>query len=187
MATKFGLGYILEDMSGQLTGSDFIEIYGRMKFRVRCTIREPKRTVYMILNASDDGRSPYRGGGTSALALLEFGESNALGTVSYLSNPCVPMKKYLVKTSKGSSKQRKFLASDGQEYCWCWRAQDDHEWTCYSQSGALIAHYALKPEGEPPYASSSGNALMVEEAYPHLAPEILASLLIMRHIAKYNL
>ncbi|KAL0957085.1 hypothetical protein HGRIS_003181 [Hohenbuehelia grisea] len=183
--------FILEDITGELTGSEFIELDERMKYRVRCTIKEPKRTVYTIYNALDEARTPGRtAAGMSAISLLEYGEKNSLGLVSYPATPCIPMKNYLVKTNnKGSSKlkQRKFRASDGQEYCWCWRAYADHEWTCYSSTGKQIAHYAMKPECEPPYVGSSGSALVVEEAYPHLADEILTSLLIMRHIQKYNL
>lgn len=62
----------------------------------------------------------------------------------------------------------------------------------------------LKVPGEPEYPHSSGCVLTVEEAYPHLAAgmsifqlygvtmltgttEMLASLIIMRHIVAHNL
>ena len=36
-------------------------------------------------------------------------------------------------------------------------------------SGAIIAHYNLKPPGEPPYYGSSGCMLTVEQEFGHLA------------------
>ena len=77
---------------------------------------------------------------------------------------------------------------------------------CTNASHYLVAYYSLKLPGEPEYTQSSGCMLTVDEAYPHLIvgellirgvtndientdrmQELLASLMIMRHIAAYNL
>ena len=75
-----------------------------------------------------------------------------------------------------------------------------------ARNGYHVATYSMKPAGEPHYARSSGCMLTVEESYPNLiggtfhnaSPpfhllikyrfiELLASLIIMRHILQHNL
>ena len=77
---------------------------------------------------------------------------------------------------------------------------------CTNASGYHVASYCLKSPDEPKYAGSSGCVLTVEESYSNIvggtrrfpplillgaetlpSVELLASLIIMRHIAKYNL
>ena len=88
-----------------------------------------------------------------------------------------------------------FVADESDE-CQCTNARN----------GYHVATYNMKPDGEPQYSRSSGCMLTVEEAYPHLiggafhlvslpfhtlikcrVAELLASLIIMRHIVQYNL
>ncbi|KDQ23090.1 hypothetical protein PLEOSDRAFT_1049836 [Pleurotus ostreatus PC15] len=183
---SYGLSYFLEDMTGKLTGSEFVDIYGRMRLTLRRTTFDTTRAAYMIFNTtSSAGYSPHST--TQPLVALDFGPKNALGTISFPPNVCLPMQKYLIQTSSGSSKSRRFRASDGQDYCWAYRGQIDQEWACTNANGYVVAYYSLKPHGEPEYAGSSGCSLTIEEPYPHIAPELLASLLIMRHIAAHNL
>ncbi|KAF4575490.1 hypothetical protein EYR36_006850 [Pleurotus pulmonarius] len=184
---SYGLSYFLEDMTGKLTGSEFVDIYGRMRLTFRRTTFDTTRAAYMIFNTTSSPSYSSPHATTKPLAALDFGPNNTLGTINFPPNVCIPMQKYLTKTSSGSSKSRRFRASDGQEYCWTYRGQMDQEWACTNSSGHVVAYYSLKPHGEPEYAGSSGCSLTVEEAYPHLAPEFLASLLIMRHIAAHNL
>ncbi|GBE80294.1 hypothetical protein SCP_0300090 [Sparassis crispa] len=186
MATVYGVPYFLEDQSGDLAGSEFVDLYKRISLTVRCTLRSDTHTAYMVYDMTSRGVN--RGGLLVPLACLDFGAGHALGTIKVGEKEAVNMSDYLTKLSPlGSSKQRKFVASDGQEYRWKWRSDADDEWTCVNSSGYHVASYSLKPAGEPQYQSSSGCVLTVEESYPHLIGELLASLTIMRHIAKYNL
>ncbi|KAJ7071889.1 hypothetical protein B0H15DRAFT_965756 [Mycena belliarum] len=159
--TSYGLPLILDDKTGQLEdGSEFLDVHDRL----RLTPIIPR-----------------------ALAALDFGRNKALGTISF-SGVAVPMSQYLARTSPlGSSSVRRFGASDGQTYQWARRTQKNQEWTCTNVNGYVIASYSLKPAGEPEYSESSGCVLEIAEQFGNLAPEILASLWIMRHIAQYNL
>ncbi|KAK7013969.1 hypothetical protein R3P38DRAFT_3004348 [Favolaschia claudopus] len=112
---------------------------------------------------------------------LDFGPNNGLGTVSVASVP-MPMRKYLYKNPMGSSKVRRFVASDGQTYQWSRRTQPNQEWTCTNANNYVIASYSLKAPGEPEYSNSSGCILEIAEQF-----EMIASLWIMRHIQAYDL
>lgn len=92
----YGIPYILEDKTGQLTGSDFIDTEGRMHLVYRCTVRDSMHTVYGIYDAS-----PYASYVSSmrALVLLDFGPNNKLGTVGFGPTRIIPMQEYLVKAS----------------------------------------------------------------------------------------
>ncbi|KAJ3725614.1 hypothetical protein DFJ43DRAFT_1002427 [Lentinula guzmanii] len=186
--TTYGLPYFLEDKTGRLSGSEFVDIHDRLRLTYRLsTDRSSSHTAFMIYNTSSHISHPSF---LQALVALDFGPGHALGTVSFSSKICLPMKKYLVKvSSKGRfvSVFYLFIASDSQEYFWSWRSQANQEWTCTNTSGYLTAYYSLKTPGEPQYEGSSGCSLTIEESFGHLAPEILASLMILRHMSEYNL
>jgi hypothetical protein len=93
MATTFGMPYLLEDKTGKLTGSDFVDINDRLRLRLRCTAQAPTHTAYMILNMThgNDARNP--------LIALAFGADNSLGTITIGSGVSMTMKQYLVKLS----------------------------------------------------------------------------------------
>ncbi|KIJ18552.1 hypothetical protein PAXINDRAFT_128751 [Paxillus involutus ATCC 200175] len=182
MTTNYGMPFFLEDKTGRLTGSDFVDINDRLRLRLRCTAQEPTHTAYMVHDVTHGNNA------SNPLIALAYGPDNSLGTITIGPGGPKAMKQYLVKlTPLGSSKTRKFLGSDGQEYRWSWRSTKGHEWTCTNQSQYLVAFYSLKVAGEPDYLGSSGCMLTIDEAYPHLAAEMLASLSIMRHIAAHNL
>jgi len=182
--TYYGQDYMLEDKTGQLTGSDYEDIHDRIRLTLKCTQKAPTHTVYMIYDRTRTAVFNYN----EPLAVLDFGPNDTLGTVSFKTGVQTPMKQYLVRASAfGRSTTRKFIAHDGQEYQWSWRIKPDQEWTCTNASGYLVACYSLKLEGEPHYEGSSGCMLTVDESYPHLLTEMLASLTIMRHIVAHNL
>ncbi|KAJ7196349.1 hypothetical protein GGX14DRAFT_537128 [Mycena pura] len=203
-ATRYGLPYMLEDTTGSLSGSEFVDIHERMHFAVRCTLRDARQTVYMIYNM---GPAPLQRAVHLPLAGLTFGADNALGTISFAGVP-MPMRNYLFKPpqrvpslavspaillrciasgSSSSHKVRRFVASDGQTYQWARRTQPNQEWTCTNSNALIVASYSLKTAGEPEYNRSSGCILELAEECGNLAPDILASLWIMRHIVEYNL
>ncbi|TFY66434.1 hypothetical protein EVG20_g4658 [Dentipellis fragilis] len=180
MAT-LGIPYFLEDRTGLLTGSDFVDVHDRMRLSVRCSLRDAAHTAYMIYDMTYPSNA-------QPAAALDYPSNNGLGSIMIHGRGSWQMNQYLVKLSPfGSSRNRKFTASDGQEYRWSWRTRDGFEWVCLNASGYLVAYYNLKIPGEPHYQSSSGCMFTVDESYPHLAVELLASLLIMRHIAEHNL
>jgi hypothetical protein len=134
--------YILEDTTGKLGGSQFIDIHERLHLTVRCTASDPCHTSYMIYSTHPSG---FKSAIPKALVGLNFGPHNTLGTISF-SSVAMSMRKYLAKpTPRGryadfffifrwfltdiSSKLRRFVASDGQQYQWARRVQPNQEWT----------------------------------------------------------
>ncbi|RPD58662.1 hypothetical protein L227DRAFT_504878 [Lentinus tigrinus ALCF2SS1-6] len=184
--TNFGLPFFLEDTTGKIGGSDFVDLHNRMHLSLKQTLRDAHHTAYIIYDLSSRAAGG-RGGLLVPLATLDFGPNNALGTVKIGDGDHVQMGHYLSKVPGfSSSKSRKFRAADGQEYRWT--LQVDGEWQCTNaKTNYHVATYSMKPAGEPQYSSSSGCMLTVEEAYPHLVGELLASLVIMRHIEQHNL
>ncbi|KAG1869766.1 hypothetical protein C8R48DRAFT_597385 [Suillus tomentosus] len=176
--TSYGMPYLLEDKTGKLTGSHFVDINDRLRLTLRCTTREAAHTTYIIYNTT---------AGTDPVVTLNFGSNNSLGTITFGSGPQVPMNSFLEPSPNENAKSRKFIGSDGQQYRWSWRTTQSEEWTCTNTSNQQVASYSLKVPGEPEYDHSSGCVLTIEEAYPHLAVEMLASLTIMRHIVTHNL
>ncbi|EMD40218.1 hypothetical protein CERSUDRAFT_122278 [Gelatoporia subvermispora B] len=105
------------------------------------------------------------------VACLNFGPANALGSVKIHNGEHVLMGQYLTKLSSlGSSKNRRFVASDGQGYHWAHQAGQDDKWVCQNASNYHIMSYTLKAAGEPKYTGSSGCALTIEEDYAYLTP-----------------
>lgn len=91
--TDYGMSLFLEDKTGLLTGSEFIDLNDRMRLIYRCTARDPSHTAYMIYNATTSA------GASRPLVALDFGPNNQLGTISVGPNNHVEMKKYLSKVS----------------------------------------------------------------------------------------
>jgi hypothetical protein len=93
--TYYGQDYMLEDKTGQLTGSDFEDMHDRIRLSLKCTQRVQTHTVYMIYDRTRSSVFNYN----SPLAVLDFGPNDSLGTVSFKTGVHVPMKQYLVKVS----------------------------------------------------------------------------------------
>lgn len=185
METKFGLPFFLEDKTGRLTGSDFNDLHDRMKLLYRPRSRDPSRGIYDIYDASSGRSDSYE----TPVVTLTFGSDNSLGTIKFAQDSRArEMGRYLSQVNTlGGSRLRRFFASDGNEYRWGWRLAEGDEWTCTNSKGEIISNYNLKSPGEPTYVHSSGCMLTVDESFRHLAVEMLATVMIMRHIAKYDL
>lgn len=91
--TNYGMAYFLEDKSGRLTGSEFVDLHDRMRLSYRCTARDESHTAYMIFDTTNN----Y--GGTKPLLALSFPANNHLGTISLSPENSMPMKRYLTKVS----------------------------------------------------------------------------------------
>ncbi|GJJ16243.1 hypothetical protein Clacol_010539 [Clathrus columnatus] len=189
--TTYGIPLFFEDKTGKITGSDFVDIYDRSPMLRVAQVVQSDRILRYIYDVGSTSIASSRGYSSSEPEVtLEFGTDYSLGSIYFgrSSSRSIPMERYLRRLSpSGSSLVRVFRASDGSDYIWGYRVDMDHEWTCTNMSTLkLIGHYDLKPAGEPPYRSS-GNVLTVYEEYQHLSIDLLASLLIMRHIAEHRL
>ncbi|KAF9050608.1 hypothetical protein BJ165DRAFT_1366943 [Panaeolus papilionaceus] len=185
---KYGIPIFLEDRSGSLSGSDFIDIHDRMRLIYRRRRRDSSDSqsafTYDIFDATSNCADAF----TVPVATLTFGPNNELGTIAFKNSQPMRMDRYLSQVNEiAGSKLRRFFASDGNEYRWGYRVTDDNEWTATNSSGEIVSYYSLKSPGEPQYPNSSGCMLSVEESWGHLACEMLATVMIMRHIAKYNM
>lgn len=93
MSTVYGMPYLLEDKTGKLTGSDFVDINDRLRLRLSCTAQAPTHTAYMIHNVTH-GHDP-----SNPLIALAFGPDNSLGTITFRSGAPMPMNQYLATVS----------------------------------------------------------------------------------------
>jgi len=181
--------YVLEDRTGVNSASDFDDMYDRIFFRIA---RPPRRTTTMVYSMNIRGSRhrdtlPFN---QQPIAMLDFAPDESLGNVTFVqqrNNLVIPMNRYLRKTSLfGGSLLRKFMASDGREYKWGYRVIEGQEWSCTTMDNILVAHYDLKPPDVRTF-DVSGNNLTIYQHFFHLTLEILVTLTIMRHIARYNL
>ncbi|CAA7270273.1 unnamed protein product [Cyclocybe aegerita] len=183
METRYGLPFFLEDKTGRLTGSEFVDIHERMKLIYRRRLSDHTRAVYEVYDTTSGTFDSFR----TPRITLTFGANNALGTVSFGSEHLVAMDRFLSQVNPiAGSRLRRFIGSDGNEYRWGHRIANN-EWTCTNRNGEIVAHYNLKDPSEPVYQNSSGCMLTVEENFGHLAAEMLATVMVMRHIVEYNL
>jgi len=177
MLPKYGLPYIFEDKAGDFRGPEFHELHERMRLCIR-PVRSGDAQAAYVLSSTRQGTDHI---------CLAFGPNNALGTICIGQNGVhVQMDKYLSKPST-SSTARQFRACDGQVYTWSCKSVTGNEWTCLNANNYIVSSYSLKPPKEPPYHSSSGALFAIDENYPHIAVELLATLTIMRHISEHNL
>jgi hypothetical protein len=94
--TKYGMPFFLEDKTGLLTGSDFIDLHDRMGLTYRRSAQDATRTAYMIYDLASSRRSAA----PMPLAVLDFGSNNSLGTIIFPADGRRPsMKDYLSKLS----------------------------------------------------------------------------------------
>ena len=108
--TYYGQDYMLEDRTGQLTGSDFEDVHDRIRLTLKCTQKAQTHSVYMIYDRTRTTVFNYN----NPLAVLDFGPNGALGTVSFKTGVHIPMKQYLVKASTFS----KYVVVDAADiYC----------------------------------------------------------------------
>jgi hypothetical protein len=159
---KTGIPFMLEDKTGSLSNSNFVDLYGRMSLLLRCTSRDTDgASQYSIYNLNLMRHD-------MPVATLEYGAAGALGDITTIgpggSPQTQPMAAFLVEVGgyatslpssyslalntcahtarscfcekSRSSRHRKFIASDGNEYSWIWRMNTDEglEWSV-SNSG----------------------------------------------------
>ncbi|TFK22782.1 hypothetical protein FA15DRAFT_671112 [Coprinopsis marcescibilis] len=182
---------VLEDRTAAITNTDFDDMYDRVFLHISRIPGQSTTNLYeMQVRASRHRSREAHTVNREPTISLEFLQDETLGTVTFPKHRmAIPMSRYLRKLSFfGPSLCRKFAASDGREYKWSYRALDDHEWTCSTadESNYLVAHYNVRPPSVPMY-DNSGNKLTIYPHFTHLTTELVASLLIMRHIAQFNL
>lgn len=76
-----------------------MDLYNRMRFSIRCTLRSTEHTAYMVYDLSTDSSSS-RGGLLVPIACLDFGANHALGTVKIGEKEHVQMNQFLSRVSR---------------------------------------------------------------------------------------
>ncbi|KAI0765566.1 hypothetical protein BC629DRAFT_1703953 [Irpex lacteus] len=210
------LPYFLEDRTGHLSDTEYDDIYDRMFLHVSSSSPSPpssptspssspaSQPLTITISSTPRRSSPLShppntrrlssyAQTTEPSVTLEFGGSRgalSLGSVTFSTKArreSLGMGSWVRRMSLFSgSLSRKFRASDGEEYRWVYRGVEGHEWTLLTAQSTQIAHYTLKRPSKPAYGTS-GNVLAVCEAYGGIVVEVLASLIVMRCIAAYNL
>ena len=179
--TTYGIPFILEDRTGDITNTEFDDLYDRMFFGISspapsstsagATIRIFElgaRSSPRALAGSHFGRDPA--------VVLDFGGHGAAsadaGTGLFVrQGVSMPIAAWL-RGSKSSNKSpaRVFRCSDDEDYTWSvTKAPEGLEWSCTTSRGYVAAQYSPRAPGEPAYASSSGSVLTIYEAYGHIA------------------
>ncbi|KAF8634278.1 hypothetical protein AX17_004234 [Amanita inopinata Kibby_2008] len=177
-STSQSVALLLEDKTGQLTGSEFVDKYNRLSLSYRCTSQDENRVTYSVFDQTNGILVAF-----VPIFMLEFGADNSLGVIHFGPKESLQMKKYLTKPSiLAGTRTRKFTSRDGNEYTWQYRNSDDFEWTCSNSSGELAAYYRRGGPNRNP-----SNMLIVEDKYKDSASELLATLMIMRHIVAHSL
>jgi hypothetical protein len=73
---KTGIPFMLEDRSGSLSGSEFVDLYDRMRLCVHCMRRDPDGAsqygIYNFFSTQND----------VPVATLEYGAAGALGNIT---------------------------------------------------------------------------------------------------------
>jgi hypothetical protein len=142
MALRYGLPLFLEDKTGRLTGSEFIDLYDRMKLMYKRLSSDSTSKVYGVFEITYGGYEAFR----VPKITLEFGADHSLGTIQVGRNNPIAMENYLPRVTIFSkcnpfyrpsnkyilivisSKSRHYIASDGQQYRWRHRYAIDQEW-----------------------------------------------------------
>ena len=153
----YGQDYMLEDLSGHLTSSDFQDVNSRIRLSLRCIQATCTHAEYVIIDRTHSDAYNTN----DPLAVLNFGPNNSLGTVVIGPGLPMPMTQYLTKvaTENGlahkyhvkflnfltslSISTWKFTAQDGQEYNWSWRIKPEQEWTVSIELGASLRMFLL--------------------------------------------
>jgi hypothetical protein len=99
MSTTYGIPFHLEDSTGNIHDSNFTDLYERMSFTVRTTMRTEDRSAIMVYNASASSHAG-RGGLMVPIACLDFGANDALGTVKIGQGESVEMERFLSRLSR---------------------------------------------------------------------------------------
>ena len=162
----YELPIFLEDQTGLLTGSVFLDLYNRQKISYLCLSDDSdsdsmSTTIYGIFNRDNPRIAPD--------IILEFGADNSLGTIKLGKSDAVAMDDYLPRVSSSarcdifvlslslfndcflipsSSKSRHFVASNGERYQWKHCQELDQEW-------AVSLFFFFPPKG-PMVISSLG-------------------------------
>lgn len=90
MALKLGLPLFLEDRSGRLSGSEYVDMYGRMRLLLSRIAHDEDETVYHIYDQTED--SAHR---NTPSITLRFGPRHALGTITFRGHQPRDMSQYI--------------------------------------------------------------------------------------------
>jgi hypothetical protein len=91
MALRYGLPIFLEDQTGLLTGSKFVDLYNRKTLSYECISHDSMGTTYGV---SDCGSVRYKPD-----VILQFGADNSLGSIKVGNGVTIAMDIYLPRVS----------------------------------------------------------------------------------------
>jgi len=92
--TRYCQPYFLEDKTGSLAGSEFVDLNDRMKLVWRRTRADGQGTQYYIYDLTS-GRPDAE---TKPVVILDFGPNSSLGLINYGSS-YIKMENYLQKVT----------------------------------------------------------------------------------------
>ncbi|KLO18659.1 hypothetical protein SCHPADRAFT_924924 [Schizopora paradoxa] len=179
----YGIPFIFEDKKGRLHNTELRDVEDRLILRVSPAERRASDgSLTLKIHEYGTASSPKASDGPSIV--LEFGPGWQLGSIWFASRSSSMQMSQWLRLSSGSTKRAaaSFTCSDSQVYTWIHKPEHESEaeWACQCQTSSVAARYFLKPPSE-----TYGNSFTVEEAFAPLIPELLASLIIMRHIQEY--
>ena len=90
MALKLGLPLFLEDKSGRLSGSEYVDMYGRMRLLLSRRVHDEDETVYHIYDQTEDSAHS-----DTPSITLRFGPRHALGTIAFRGRQPKDMAQYI--------------------------------------------------------------------------------------------
>jgi len=179
----YGIPFIFEDKKGRVHNTELKDVEDRMILRVSSERRSSDGSITLKIHEYGTASSPKTSDGPSIV--LEFGSGGQLGSVWFANqSSSMQMNQWLRSSSRSVTRRAaaSFTCSDSQVYTWIHKPEQEPEaeWACQCQTSSVAARYFLKPPSE-----TYGNSFTVEEAFAPLVPELLASLIIMRHVQEY--
>lgn len=91
MADSLDLPIFLEDRTGLLTGSEFVDLYNRMTIGYRCISYDSTGTTYAVIDRRSIRTDPE--------VVLRFNADNSLGTIKVNDGFTIAMDIYLPRVS----------------------------------------------------------------------------------------
>ncbi|KAG8935611.1 hypothetical protein FRC02_007322 [Tulasnella sp. 418] len=183
MSTQYGLPLFLEDATGIITRTEFSDLYDRIHISIAPSSSSTARVAI---------RSSARSCADCIIDLPQRIDSKS-ASITFAGSQTIPIENYLkrVRGAPAYSPARKFVASDSQSYTWAQSPSASPDpctstWTCKNEvTGQVIADYSFNDATIT--GSKCAAILTVEEGWNCLLVELLATLTIVRHIAKNKL
>ncbi|CAE6458473.1 unnamed protein product [Rhizoctonia solani] len=163
---------VLFDSTGDLFDNEFIDVEGRVIYKLTTLQTQPRVTQLERTNErlALHPTEPWR-------ATMHFGSGGELGHLQLGERSVAPMVGYLRKKNGPPGRFRSFVAVDGNEYQW---RPGSRRLECYDKNDRLIALYEWLLDG-PSHAR-----LEIKIGGWHILSELIATLLLNRYAIRYE-